>query len=126
IEEECERRTGAVAQGVDGAGQRILPEPLPTHGTEPSNALPEIAGLGCQHYATLRGELEHERTSSKARTHDASGQVDSALWRHSRVPSARDSSSCPAPVGGGAICFFRSVRRNRNCLATRAGGHTAA
>jgi hypothetical protein len=30
------------------------------------------------------------------------------------------------PACGVAICFCRSVRRNRNCLATRAGGKIAA
>jgi hypothetical protein len=70
---------------------------------------------------------------------------------HSRVPSARASSIWSAPVGGGqegaagtstksrdrggasagdagevAICFFKSMRRNRNCLATREGGKVAA
>jgi len=65
----------------------------------------------------------------------------------SRVPSARDSSISVRPAGGGsagadgtstkprgregaacgaAICFFRSIRRNRNCLATREGGKVAA
>ena len=39
----------------------------------------------------------------------------------STKPSGREDAAC-----GVAICFFRSVRRNRNCLATRAGGKVAA
>ena len=67
------------------------------------------------------------------------------------MPSARDSAIWSAPVGGSqegaagpatksrdlggasagaagevAICFFKSMRRNRNCLATRGGGKAEA
>jgi hypothetical protein len=70
---------------------------------------------------------------------------------HSRVPSGRESSigmaaggggqagavgtstkpremggGVTGAAGGGAICFLRSVRRNRHCLATRAGGKAEA
>ena len=39
----------------------------------------------------------------------------------STKPSGRAGAAC-----GAAICFFRSIRRNRNCLATREGGKVAA
>jgi len=95
----------------------------------------------------LRGQLQHARLSTKARTSVSSSRGDMGVCRQSRVPSARDSASCIMAVGweavgaagtstkpsgrgaatcGGASCFFRSVRRNRNCLATRVGGKVAA
>src|SRR5262245_58396367 len=50
-------------------------------------------------------------------------------------PAGADGTSTkPSGLGGTAggaagevaICFFRSMRRNRNCLATREGGKVAA
>src|SRR4029453_11492280 len=129
--------------------QRVVAEYLPAHGGEPIDALAEIdRGRGHKDPA-LGGQLQHERPSTKARTSASSGKVASAPGMHSRVPSARDSSIWSAPVGGGqegaagtstkpkalggadaaggsVICFFRSVKRNRNCLATRGGGKTEA
>jgi hypothetical protein len=148
-----ERRARAVATDLDDAGPRMLSEHLPTPSPEPSEALPKIDGLRRHQNATLGGELEHERTSRKARTNGASAHVDSAPWMRSRVPSARDISLWMAPAGGGqegaegtatqprevggcgtaggpaaglvAIGFLRSAKRNRHGLATRDGDTTA-
>ena len=78
IAQEFERRARAVAKHVDGARQGILAEDLPTHGTEPIDAFPEIDGVRRHKNTTLGGELEHERISRKARTNVSSGNVDSA------------------------------------------------
>jgi hypothetical protein len=144
IEQELEGRARAVSEDVDGAFKRVVPEHLPTHRTESVDACADIDGLDGHKDAALGGELEHEHTSRKARTNVASGSVAAGAWMHSRVPSARDSSSCVAAVGWGqggadgtstkpkpgevggtavgdacraAICCLRSIKRTRNCLA---------
>ena len=92
IEQECERRARAMAEDLHGARQRVLPESLSTHSTEPIHAFPEIHGLGRHKHAALGGALQQERTATKARTHAARGNVDSGAWMHRRVPSGRCSS----------------------------------
>jgi len=79
----------------------MIAEHLPTHGTEPIDALTEIDRLGGHKDAALGGKLQHECTSKKARTTATRGSVDSGAWMHSRVPSARDSSIWGMAVGWG-------------------------
>jgi hypothetical protein len=59
IEQELEGRVRAVAEDVDGAFKRVVPEHLPTHRPESVDAFAEIDGLDGQKDAALGGELEH-------------------------------------------------------------------
>src|SRR5262249_1439136 len=147
IERELECRACAVAKDIDGTLERVLTQDLATDRREAINPFAKIDRLPGEKDAALWGQLQHARPSTKARTTVSSSRGDMGAWRQSRVPSVRDSSSCATAVGwetagadgtstkpsgkadaacGVAICFFRSVRRNRNCLATRAGGKVAA
>src|SRR5437763_16695068 len=129
----------------------MVTEDTPAHGRESMDALTNIDRGRGEKNAALGGPLEHRRPATKACTRAANGRVAACAWRHRRVPSARDSSIWAAMGGEGqadadgtstkprglggtaggaaceaAICFFRSIRRNRNCVATRAGGKVIA
>jgi len=93
VKQKFEGGARAVTEDVDGALKRVVSEPLPAHGTEAIDACAEIYRCGGQKDAALRGELQHERTSRKARTNASSGSVEAGAWMHSRVPSARCNST---------------------------------
>ncbi len=120
---------------------------MPAHGGQAVAALAAIPGVGGHTKATGGGEWEPSCTSRQARTTVASGSGAVGAWMDRRVPSARHSSSGVVAVGwgqegadgtatkprglrgaagGGAICFCRSVRRPRTCVATREGGQAEA
>jgi hypothetical protein len=152
IQQPCERRARPVAADVDGALSGGVAEALATHGPAARDACADIDGVRGHKDAAVRGELEHERASTKARTTASSGSAEVAPWRHSRGPSVRESSSGMAAGGGGqagaagtspkpramgggvtgaaggavALCFLRSVKRHRHGWATRAGGNAEA
>src|SRR5215510_4544007 len=151
IEQQLERRARTVAEHVDGADEGVVAEHLPTHGGEPIDPFAKIHRFRGDKDAALRGELQHERPSTKARTSASSAGGDMGVCMQSRVPSARDSSIWVTTAGGGpggadgtstkprdrgdptgvpshrvAIRFLRSIKRTRNCLATREGGKVAA
>src|SRR5207244_2152970 len=92
IQQEFERRARTVAEDIDGALQGVVAQALATHSTEALDALAEIDGFRGHKDAAVRGELEHERASTKARTIASSGSAEAAQWMHSRVPSARERS----------------------------------
>src|SRR5262245_1915535 len=147
IQQQLERRACAVAKDVDGPLQRVIPQHLATDCREAINPFAKIDRVRGEKDPALWGQLQHARPSTKARTNVSSSRGDRGVCRQSRVPSARASSSWVATAGGGlagadgtstkpsgragaacgaAICFFRSISRNRNCLATRAGGKAVA
>src|SRR6266849_4965990 len=91
----------AVVEDIDGALERVRAQHLPTHGREAIDPFAKIHGVRGEKNAALGGELQHQRPSRKARRTVSSGTVDAAPWMDSRVPSARDSSSCIVGVACG-------------------------
>src|SRR5215471_20498962 len=84
IQQEFQRRARTVAADIDGALQGVIAEALATHGPEAIDAFAEIDGFSGHKDAAVRGELEHERASTKARTSASSGSAEAAQWMHSR------------------------------------------
>src|SRR5215212_3222781 len=101
IQQEFQRRTRTVAEDVDGALQGVGAKALSTHGPEAIDTVAEIDGFCGHKDAAVRGELEHYRASTKARTSASSGSAEAEQWRHSRVPSVRESSIGMAAGGWG-------------------------
>jgi hypothetical protein len=140
---------GARAGAQDGAGalERGLPQHLPAPGGQAIHALAAIPGWRGATAPAWGRQWQPGGPSTKARTHASSCRVARGVWMPRRVPSARDSASWVATAGwgragadgpstkpsgrAGATCgaargFFRSIRRHRHGLATRAGGKVAA
>src|SRR5262249_43299683 len=93
IQQKFERRARTVAEHVDGADEGVVAEHLPPHGGEPIDPFAKIHRGGGDKDAALRGALQHERPSTKARTSASSTGGDMGVCMQSRVPSARDSST---------------------------------
>src|SRR5262249_11967638 len=101
IQQQLERRAGAVAKHVDGSLQRVLPKHLTTDRREAINPFAKIDRLRGEKDPALRGQLQHARPSTKARTNASSSRGERGVCRQSRVPSARDSSSWVTAVAWG-------------------------
>jgi hypothetical protein len=68
VAQERERRASAMAEDEDGTAEGLFPQPLAAHRRQAIDTCAEIDGLGGEHEATLRGELEHQGVSKKVRT----------------------------------------------------------
>ena len=152
IEQEFERRARAVAEDIDGALQGLSPRRWRHTAPSPSMPLRKSTGSVATKMRLCGVSWSMQRPSTKARTSASSGSADGGavdaqpgaigagqldlVWRraagarrgqrHFHKAQGMGGGVTGAGACGVAICFLRSVRRNRNCLATREGGKAAA